>query len=230
MKYSINSKRFNIILDELAEEYKDLLIEATLKQNNEIDIENINISELTKIDIDTKEHLKNRIRNNRIDKTSVLISLIGMIYALFGFMLILVSENSNHISDNMSSVAIICIFFGFIIAIIGVIIKIFFKNKKNIVNKNVDIDYEFQLINKWRIVEGLIYQVSPQNDKLSLKSMINNLEQSKILSKDDLKTLNVLMYYRNKILHNAFGEIEYSEDIKILLDDTQKLIDKLSKI
>lgn len=231
MKYQITNKKFNTILEELAEEYKDFLIEATLNEKNEIDLENISISDLTKIDIAIKEQLKNRNRENRINRICHSISLLGIIYSLFGFMLIMISEAGSRLTDNpLSSMAIICVFLGCIIAIIGILTKVLLSIRKSQIDKRTIMDYEIQIINKWRIVEGIIYQISPQNDKLSLRSMLNNLEQTKIISKDDLKTLNSLMHYRNKILHHSPREIEYSEEIKIILDDTQELINRLSKI
>ena len=231
MKYQISNKKVNIILDELAEEYKNLLIETALNQNQEFDVENISISDITKIDIETKERLKNRSRNNRINRISHLISSLGLVYSLFGLMLIMVSEAGNDFTDNpLSSVAIICVFLGFIIAIVGLMTKMLLNNKKSKISKKSIMDYEIQIINKWRIIEGIIYQTTPNNDKLSLRSMINNLEQSKIISKEDVKLLNSLMFYRNKILHNAPGEVKYNDEIKTILDDAQELIEKLSKI
>ncbi len=230
MKYQISNKKVNYILDELADEYKNLLIETALNQRQELDVENISISDITKIDIETKERLKNRSRNNRINRISQLISSLGLIYSLFGLMLIMVSEAGSDLTDNpLSTIAIICVFLGFIIAIVGLMTKMLL-NKKSQISKKTIMDYEIQIINKWRIVEGIIYQISPQNDKLSLRSMLNNLEQSKIISKEDAKLLNSLMHYRNRILHNPPGEVKYNDEIKNLLDDVQELIDKLSTI
>jgi len=231
MKYQITNRKLNVILDELAEEYKDLLVEATLSQKNEIDIDNISISDLTKIDIETKERLKNRSKNYKISRISYLVSMIGLIYSLIGLMLMLVSgTESNFYNDPLSSVAIVCVFIGFVIAIFGMMIKLIFNNKKIRANNKLSLDYEIQLINKWRIIESLIYQITPQNDRLSLRSMINNLEQSKFISKEDIRTLNILMHYRNLILHNSPGNIELTDEIKDVLEESQELIEKLSEI
>ncbi|MBO7245284.1 MAG: hypothetical protein J6V56_00800 [Clostridia bacterium] len=232
MKYQITNKKLNIVLDELADEYKNLLIEAALNQKNEIQLENINISDITKIDIDIKERLKNRTRNHKINRISDSTTLLGMLYSLFGLVLISIASTEDTLIDSqLYPIAIICVFFGFIIAIVGMMIRLFM-NSKNSKNKNrIIMDYEFQIISTWRTIEGLVYQVSPQNDELSLRSMLNNLEQSNIISKTDIKTLNTLMYYRNKILHNTSKKIEYSaEEIKHLLDKAQEIIIKLSNI
>lgn len=231
MKYKVTNRKINFILDELAEEYKDLLIETALMKHNEFDIEKINISEITKIDIETKERLKNSVRNRRVEKISRLIYFIGMIYSLFGLMLIMLTENRDAITTNpLSVIAIICFYLGFIIVFLGFILKISLKGKRNKNTMSAYIDYEIQLINAWRTIESLIYQASPQNDSLSLRSMINNLEQAKILSKEDLRTINVLMHYRNKIIHDTLGERVQYNDVKKLLIDAKGLIKKLSNI
>jgi len=218
------------MLDELADEYKNLLIEVALNQKQEFDIDNINISEITKIDVEIKERLKNRSRNNKINRLSRLISSLGLVYSLFGLMLIMISEMNTSLENNpLSTVAIICVFLGFIIAIVGLMTKMLLTSKKSSIYKKDVLDYEIQAINKWRTLEGIIYEMFPQNDKLSLRTMLSNLEQTKIISKEDFKTLNSLMSCRNKILHSSPGTVEYDE-IKPLLSKADNLIEKLSKM
>ena len=182
MKYQITNKNLNAVLEELAEEYKDLLIEATLNRSNEIDLQNISISDLTKIDIEIKEHLKNKKRNYKVDLISKFISFLGVIYTSIGLMLILLSGSrgifTNKEDNTLFSVAIVCVFIGFMIVISGMMTKLLLEYKKRKIDKKNKVDIEIQIINTWRIIEGMIYQLSPQNDKLSLRSMLNNLEQN----------------------------------------------------
>ncbi len=231
MKYQITNKKLNVILGELAEEYKDLLIETALSQTNEIDLDNINISDITKIDLKTKEQLKNRSRNYKNSKVSQLVSMIGWMYSVIGLMLILISTVESKIYNNaLTSIAIVCIFIGLLVIILGMITKFVFRDREKIKINKMPLDYEIQIVNKWRIMESVIYQITPQNDSLSLRTIISNLEQSKIISKEDVKTIKILMYYRNIILHNAPGNLEYTDEIKKTLKESQKLIDKLSEI
>lgn len=234
MKYQITNKNLSAVLEELAEEYKDLLIEATLSKSNEIDLQNISISDLTKIDIEIKEQLKNKNRNYKVNLISKFVSLLGLIYASIGLMLFLLSGSrgifTSKEDNTLFSIAIVCVFVGFIIVILGMMTKVLLENKKRKIDKEKKVNFEIQIINTWRIVEGMIYQLSPQNDKLSLRTMLNNLVQTKIISKEDFKTINLLMQYRNDILHHSPGEIQYNEEIKTVLNDAQVLINKLSKI
>ena len=232
MKYQITNKKLSIVLDELANEYKDLLIEAALIQKNEIDLENINVSDITQIDIDIKERLKYGTINHKINRISHATTLVGMIYSLIGLMLIIISSTEDILRNSpFYSVAIICVFLGFIVSIIGMMIRIFMSSQKIKSNKHIILDYEIQIVSIWRTIEGLIYQVSPQNDKLSLRSMLNNLEQTNIISKTDIKTINLLMHYRNCILHSTSKRIEYNtEEVRNLLDKAQEIITKLSNI
>lgn len=233
MKYTIRNKRINAILDEFADEYKNLLVEAVLTQEQDFDIDNINISEIAKIDIEVKERLKNRGKNKKINKISRMIYSLGIVYSLFGLMLIIISEADKGYANNpWSNVAIICVFLGLITAIIGLMTKVILRSKETHIRKRSIVDYEIQIINKWRILEGIIYEIFPKNDKLSLRSMLSSLEQTKIISKEDYKTLNSLMYYRNKILHTPPGKVKCDEitheEIRSLLNAAQDLIDKLS--
>lgn len=231
MKYQVTNRKLIVILNELAEEYKDNLLEATLSSKNEVDIENISISDLIRIDIEIKDHLKNRNRKKKVHKISTSITLLGLIYALLGLMLTIVSDNNSHITDSsLHTVAFVCIFAGFIVAVIGLMIGILLRTQK-IQGKQINSsDYEITIINTWRTIESLVYQISPHNDKLSLKSMLNNLEQSNLISKEELKTLNQLLLYRNKILHNAPGRISHSQEIHTLLTSAHAIISKLSNM
>lgn len=63
MKYNISDYKLKVIVDELGEEYKDLLIERILGDMHENDADLINPSDLIRLDVATKSNL-------RIDKKS----------------------------------------------------------------------------------------------------------------------------------------------------------------
>ena len=48
MKYYISSKKLQLVINELGEEYKDLLIEKMLNDYQTTDIDNLPVSELLK--------------------------------------------------------------------------------------------------------------------------------------------------------------------------------------
>ena len=67
MKYTISEQKAKMIIDELGEEYKDMLIERVLEETNEDDVDKISLSDLIRLDIATKAHLRSnkRVRNIR---------------------------------------------------------------------------------------------------------------------------------------------------------------------
>ena len=65
MKYRINDSKIKNIVDELGEEYKDLLIKIVLEGNNEVDVDNLLVSDLIKTDIQIKERLRSQNRQRK---------------------------------------------------------------------------------------------------------------------------------------------------------------------
>ena len=67
MKYNISEQNTKMIIDELGEEYKDMLIERVLEETDEIDVDRISLSDLVRLDIATKARLRSnkKARNKR---------------------------------------------------------------------------------------------------------------------------------------------------------------------
>lgn len=65
VKYYISDKKLQLVLDELAEEYKDLLIEKLLLDFKTKDVDSLPLSELLKLDVSIKDKL---IQNKEIEK------------------------------------------------------------------------------------------------------------------------------------------------------------------
>ena len=231
MKYQLTNKNLIQVLNDLGEEYKDLLLETTLRKNNEIDINNVSISELRKIDFEIKDRLKKQTKKSNSMNISFLISLLGMVYSMCGLLFLVLSiYDKSFENTELSNYAILFVVSGIIIALLSSATrKLTNTILKKAKSKNIS-NYEIQIINKWNTIEELVYQLSPQHKNLSLKSIFNQLEQLNILSKEELKTLNNLIYHRNIVVHDRFKSIDDSEQITQLLKDVQKIIDKLSKM
>lgn len=56
LKYNISNKKLKLIIDELGEEYKDMLITKTLSESGELDVDEITPSELMRLDVETKNN------------------------------------------------------------------------------------------------------------------------------------------------------------------------------
>ena len=72
MKYYISSKKLQLVVNELGEEYKDLLIEKMLDDYQTTDIDSLPISELLKLDVSIKERLK----TNNLKRENVFITYL----------------------------------------------------------------------------------------------------------------------------------------------------------
>ena len=89
MKYNFSDSKLKVIVDELGEEYKDLLIEQILNDMNEIDADQINPSDLIRLDVTTKSNLRADRKSQRLNRMSTLISLLGVVYAILGLMIMM---------------------------------------------------------------------------------------------------------------------------------------------
>lgn len=229
MKYNISNKNLASIIDELGEEYKDLLIEKLLSDNNYFDADSISLSELIKLDIHTKASLRNDKKSKR-DKMLSLISLVGILYILFGLLFFIINSlnYSSYKENYITTIAVIISIMGMIVSFLSLVMKSVLNNSPSKKNNSTLLLYE--TINKWKEIEALIYQLNPDSEKMSLRTMINNLLQNKIISQEDNDTILKLLKTRNKIVH-ATTEITLSQDeLQELIINSNGVIKRLNKI
>ena len=232
MKYSISDYKLKVIIDELGEEYKDLLIEQSLNEMNEIDADHINPSDLIRLDVTTKSNLRIDRKSQRLSRMSTLISLLGVIYALFGLMLMMWSELKDTIRyNNIMMISIVLIFLGLFVAIFSLLFKYmnrmrphYYKNKRFTISS-------YEIINKWKEIEALINQLTPEKEQLSLSSMVSNLEETKIISKEDTIVINKLLRVRNQIVHKQNKDIDLPQnELRSILIQIDEVISKMKKL
>lgn len=232
MKYSISDYKLKVIIDELGEEYKDLLIEQVLNEMNEIDADQINPSDLIRLDVTTKSNLRIDRKSQRLSRMSTLISLLGVIYALFGLMLMMWSELKDTIRyNNIMMISIVLIFLGLFVAIFSLLFKYmnrmrphYYKNKRFTISS-------YEIINKWKEIEALINQLTPEKEQLSLSSMVANLEETKIISKEDTIVINKLLRVRNQIVHKQNKDIDLPQnELRSILIQIDEVISKMKKL
>nr|WP_300818402.1 hypothetical protein [uncultured Acetatifactor sp.] len=232
MKYSISDYKLKVIIDELGEEYKDLLIEQALNEMNEIDADQINPSDLIRLDVTTKSNLRIDRKSQRLSRMSTLISLLGVIYALFGLMLMMWSELKDTIRyNNIMMISIVLIFLGLFVAIFSLLFKYmnrmrphYYKNKRFTISS-------YEIINKWKEIEALINQLTPEKEQLSLSSMVSNLEETKIISKEDTIVINKLLRVRNQIVHKQNKDIDLPQnELRSILIQIDEVISKMKKL
>lgn len=232
MKYNITDQNLKIIINELGEEYKDLLIERMLDDMNEIDADLINPSDLIRLDVSTKSNLRADKKMQRLDRSYSMISLVGAIYALFGLMLMLWNQVRESIRyDTITMISFLLIFMGLFLAIFTLLYKNILKIRPQYYRRTNRSISPYEIINKWKEIEALVHELTPDESKLSLSSMIKNLRDTKIISGQDVETITHLLNTRNQIAHRIDNKCDLSQaELRALLLETDKTIDKMKKL
>ena len=219
-----------MIIDELGEEYKDMLIERVLEETNEDDVDKISLSDLIRLDIATKAHLRSNKRVRNIRKMYSYIASFGLVYVLIGVLLILYSLlDDRTLRDNsLQYISVVFILLGLLTTVFSVMLLK--KKTKSGYTENKIIS-EYEIINKWKEIEGLIIQLVPENNKLSLNSMIQQLSDTSIISSEDTEVIKRFLYIRNQAVHMKSTDYTFTQsELKTLFSKTDEIIRKMKKI
>lgn len=230
LKYNISNKKTRIILDELGEEYKNLLIEKTMEDSRAIDLDDIDLSELIKHDINAKKMLKTTKIDTRRRKTNSLISLMGITYSLFGVLTLLL----NYVSPGefgifKPEISILLIFMGLFIVLLSMYFMIFM-SKKSYSKRTKDISL-FEVVNKWKELEALMVQLTPEDNQFGFRSAIDYLSENNMISHTEHNQIMELLQLRNKIVHEQEENLDISsKELRSVITTADSLIRKLSKL
>lgn len=232
MKYNISDYKLKVIVDELGEEYKDLLIERILGDMHENDADLINPSDLIRLDVTTKSNLRIDKRVQRQNRMLSMISLLGIIYALFGLMLMMWSEVRTTIRyDSIMMMSFILIFMGLFVALFSLLFKNMVRIRPQYYRGQSHTISPYEVVNKWKEIEALVHELTPEEDTLSLSSMVSNLKDTQIISEQDIKIINQLLNIRNQIVHGQDTKYNLSqEELRSILLQANKIISKMKKI
>ena len=110
--------------------------------------------------------------------------------------------------------------------------KYMIRGKENPSKKMQEKDYQMEIIDKWKIIEGLIYQLVPEKENMSLPSAIKYLYEEKMLSEEQLVIIDKLRMARNSIVHNHTSNnfVLSQQGIKELLTEAKNIIISLNKL
>ena len=231
MKYVLYNKNLKNILNELGNEYKNLLIDNAIKNSSEIDPDNIDISKLIKKDIEIKDILRNTNKVFRLHRMTNILIYISLIYIMIGLILMLWVQAKDRIMlNNTLSIAYIII----IVGCIGAIFALTFREISRIViSKN---EYKkaspYIILNKWKEIEGCLSEYKyPIDKKTSNMTALSMLKNEKKLSKEEFDNLRKLLILRNKVVHDDISNLNIStEETTEVLKEADKTLKKLYKI
>lgn len=230
MKYKFSNEKIKYILDELGEEYKSLLIEKSLDNIGNVDVDNINLSELIELDIAIKKPLKTSKREQKRKRMFALTALLGLIYFMFGgVMLILSLYRTTMYSRIPSEFFVIVIFMGMLIFLLSVYASVFSDWKRG-KSSNKDIT-PYALFNSWKEIEALITQLTPDEYHKGPRTMVEYLSTNRMISFEEKKQILELLQIRNNIVHSSEDNLKMSkEEILQKITMADKIINNLSKL
>lgn len=230
MKYNISEQNTKMIIDELGEEYKDMLIERVLEETDEIDVDRISLSDLVRLDIATKARLRSNKKARNKRKMYSYIAALGLVYVFIGAFLMLYSSFDNHtMRDNsLQLISVFFIIFGFLTTGLSMILL---KNKSTNPQSENRIISEYEIINKWKEIEVLIVQLMPENNKLSLNDMIKQLSDTSIISSEDGEVIKKMLKIRNQVVHMRPTDHTFTQpELKMLFSKSDEIIRKMNRI
>lgn len=231
MNISPNNEKIQKYLDELSEEYKELLFKALLESSKSID--DISISELLRLDNEIKKPLlmdyQRQQRRRRLFITAGLTYiLVGIFMYLFYFII-----ESDFSIDGMvplmslviSLVGVCAVAFSFILPTTKMGAYRSSNSSKNETNKLL----AYSIITQWRELEGIVNDLAENSNVSTPRSIIEYLLSNSLIDKEESDILKEFLKLRNCIVHST--EVNYSTDeIKEASNKVSNIIEKLNKI
>ena len=231
MKYNILDKKANIVLDEMSEGYKEILIMQLYEECGDMDPRNININDLVRLDSRNKEPLLQGKRNRQLKKASQAISLLGNIYTLLGFIIMMYAGYRN---QDFFTVGILVSFLG-LFATIFSFVYVSLMQLRNEKSKNKR-SREYDVIFKWNELERALEKYSRSQQRLSGESIsyslhktIYDLQEENVIDEEELSILERLRTIRNYVVHEGrfYNSKFSSKDLDLLLDRVDLILNKI---
>lgn len=231
-----NNTRIDQYLAVLSDEYKDLLFNALLEQSPSVD--ELSVSELLRLDSEVKKPLLPAYRRyQRRRKKLLFIGLLYILIGLFSFVFYLLYkqvvisslDKDSIISLVSSAIALLGLAISFSSFAFPLITKkeISKSGAKRATESSAMIEYE--IISKWRDIEGLASDFSMTANVMTPSSAITFLRQNGMIDVSEQETLKKLLRLRNEVVHTKKDSISFDE-AENLLKETDKIINKLKMV
>lgn len=224
-----NEEKIERYLDDLADEYKKLLLKRLLEVSGTI--ENLSVSELLRIDNEIKKPLLTDYR--RQQRRQRVLLMAGMLYAIFGIMLLALFEMIDSLRyDGMTLVALIITFLGLLMSLLSVILP----SNKNPLDKhktgNSEDDiaiWEYSVVKTWRELEGVAADIYTESKVMPTSSIISDFLKDNYINKREEEILREFLKMRNNIVHDIDNNYKL-EEIKNMLKEVQRILSNLKKV
>ena len=161
-----------------------------------------------------------------------MISLLGIVYALLGLMLMMWSEVRDTVRyDSIMMMSFVLIFLGLFVALFSLLFKNMGRLQPQSYRGQSHTISPYEVINKWKEIEALVHELTPEEDTLSLSSMVSNLKDTQIISEQDIEIINQLLNIRNQIVHGQDNKYSLSQaELRTIFLQADKIISKMKKL
>lgn len=222
-----NEDKIEKYLDDLAEEYKTLLLNRLLEVSG--NIENLNVCDLLRIDNEIKRpflsEYRRQLRRKRVFQMS------GVLYAIMGIMVLSICEIVDSVkSEGMVLFSLVIIFMGVIMILMSEMYpnKWYYSNQK--VSNNSEESraiLEYRVVSAWRELEGFATDIYSENIILPTGSIISSLLNDNYINQKEADFLKDFLKMRNNIVHDINNNYELDE-MRNMLKRVQHIINKLN--
>ena len=226
-------------IDELGEEYKDILLEELVKKSSITD--ELSVSELIRIDEDVKHYMRTKDQMKRKRKFYKL----GLMYIVLAIYIYLFAnimysfDNLNYLST-YGVIQLMAIVIG-MTGLMVVVAEFMRGNKKNYSNikKSEDMNekrkfIEYEVICLWRELEGLFNDISVSRGTImGPRSIIDYFDKEGLITDEEKATLTRFLKLRNIIVHDNMSVLSIEElgnEVKEVRKIYDKVKDKVSKL
>lgn len=187
-----NKDKVDYYLDELAEEYKHILLSLLLERSDSY--EEPSITELLRIDGEVKDRLLNRT----LHRKKQYFLLAGMAYMVFGILLYfgyeIIKDNT---VDIISLTSITIGITGLLMTVLVILRNQLIPKPKEFMHKKQQLLF-YNVVKLWREFEGLSNDLMDESNPGSVLSL---LEENTLVTNSEGETLRKLLRIRNEIVH-----------------------------
>ena len=199
-----NNSKINMFLDELSNEYKTLLFRALVSRSKSFD--DLSVSDLIRLDSEIKKPLFESYQKQKRRTQRLLV--LGLTYMLLGIMIYFASRipyiTIHDFKDMIGIMSGIVVFVGFAAVAYSLILMAFgvYPSRREEKSEEKTKVLEFEVIIKWRELEGLVNDISLDNSVNNNPSIIGFLHDNGLITQDEQDTLRKYLKLRNAIVHS----------------------------
>ena len=223
MKYLITNKLLQYAIDELGEEYKDLLLQKVMRETGEENLDHIYLIDLIRLDRENKNFLieTSKYKNFKNDFNDILIITSFLALFMLGFLSITYDFNKNSFAFEVIMAVSVAIISSFIVLLI--------KTKTSFGKIESSIITNYDIICKWKEIEILFNRNFGGNAIYQLNDIVSNLKNKNVITDEDINALEKLREIRNKEVHSSGNLHIKQQDLRLLFKQVDDLLLKINK-